>query len=282
MKKMILIIASLIFTAGIYSQPNSADLQTRGMVFIPQGSFEMNMTRNSETRLTHVSVEAFWMSNEITNGEYKEFVDWAKANPDKQLFQMKISAEVVTDPKSGSTKDTMIVKLIPISVSSFNTEMIDPLALEKVNKEFKGYFTDTKYSEYPVVGVSFRMAEYYCLWKSLIVNELMKEKGQPIVHSYRIPLETEWEYAAQKQNPKEEKDGLISKVNAGNPNEYGLFHLSDNVSEWVSSRQAGTVVVRGGSWMSVNSISKKQLISPDSKEPYIGFRIVQSYMAPQN
>jgi formylglycine-generating enzyme required for sulfatase activity len=122
------------------------------------------------------------------------------------------------------------------------------------------------------------MAEYFCLWKTMLENEQMKEKGLPNIQYYRIPLETEWEYVAQIPIAKRDKNGLVRKVNEGNNNEWGLFHLDNNVSEWVTSRRDEAGIVRGGSWKSENSISERQLINPDSKEPYIGFRIVCSYM----
>jgi formylglycine-generating enzyme required for sulfatase activity len=279
MKKLFASIMSLICIIGSYSQTKTFDSNPKGMEFVPQGSFEMKTILNSETKVTKVSVDAFWMSNEITNAEYREFVEWVNNNPDNKLYQNKYSVEVVTDPKKGSTRDTVIAKLIPIEVSTFKSDIIDPSSLEKVKKDYKNYFTDIKYSDYPVIGVSFKMATYFCLWKTMMENEQMKEKGLPNVQSYRLPLETEWEYVAQLPITKEDKAGVLKKVNEGNTNEWGLFHLDNNVSEWVNSGQGETGIVRGGSWKSENNISERQSINPDSKEPYIGFRTVRSYMA---
>ena len=264
---------------SLYSQTESVDPKPKGMEFVPQGQFNSTMIIGSDTlRKATISVDAFWMSNEISNAEFREFVDWAKNNPDKKLYQTKYSKEVVSDPKKGIMKDTMFVMQITIGVSTFNSDMIDILALEKVNKDYKDYFTNKKYNDYPVVGVSFGMAEYFCLWKTMMENEKLKEQGLPPVRLYRIPLETEWEYVAQQPITKGDKNGLIQKVNDGNTNEWGLFHLDNNVSEWVKSVRGESVIVRGGSWKSENSISERQLINTDSKEPNIGFRIVRSYL----
>lgn len=202
-------------------------------------------------------------------------------NPNATLYQVKYSTEVFTDPQKGITKDTVIRKINPIEISKFITEIIDPLCLDKANKSFKNYFYDNKYNDYPVVGVSFTMAEYFCLWKTMLENDQMKEKGMPGVHSYRIPIETEWEYVAQQPNSKADKNNLassIQKVNEGTSNEWGLFHLGNNVSEWVTPVREKAGIVRGGSWKSENSISARQVIDPNSKEANIGFRIVQSYI----
>ncbi|MCJ7447145.1 MAG: formylglycine-generating enzyme family protein [Bacteroidales bacterium] len=282
MKKSISTVISLTIMISLYSQTKSSETQPKGMVFIPQGAFEMNIIKNSETKLTHVTVDAFWMSNEITNREFKEFIDWAKNNPDKELTQLKPIIRAIMDPKTGNTKDTILVELIPIEVSSFSGDIIDPLALEKVNKDYKNYFTDSKYNDYPVVGVSFKIAEYYCLWKTMMENDQLKEKGFPKVHAYRIPLETEWEYVARQPLADKSKSGLtqtIQKVDDGKINDWGLYHFNDNVSEWITPGRGETGVYRGGSWKSEINIKERQSCNPNVRESYIGFRVVRSYRA---
>jgi formylglycine-generating enzyme required for sulfatase activity len=282
MEKLITTIVSLFFIISLNAQTQPSDSKPEGMVFVPQGSFQMKITRNAETKVADVSVGAFWMSNEITNAEFREFVDWTKKNPNETLFQVVYSTEVFTDPKRGITKDTVIRKINSIEVSKFISEIIDPLCMDKANKSFKNYFYDKKYNDLPVVGVSLTMAEYFCLWKTKLENDLMKEKGVSSFRSYRIPYEGEWEYVAQQPNSKSDKINLssaIQKVNEGKSNEWGLFHLDDNVAEWVTPMmREKSGLIRGGSWKSENSISARQAIDPNSKEANIGFRIVQSYI----
>jgi formylglycine-generating enzyme required for sulfatase activity len=281
MKKLITVFISLIFITNMYSQSPPSGPEPKGMVFVPQGSFDMQMTINSVTKTRHVSVDAFWMSNEITNSEYREFVDWAKNNPDKTLNQIKFSVTTVSDPRKGTTKDTVIAVKIPVDVSSFISEMIDSLSLDKVNSNYKGYFTEKKFDDFPVVGVSFKMAEYYCLWKTKLENELLKGNGLPAIQSYRIPLEIEWEYVAKQPVVKKGKDGssgVIQVVNDGDVNDWGLYHFGNNVSEWVNTSSGGAIV-RGGSWKSEGTISARQQIDTNSREAYVGFRIVRSYIA---
>lgn len=282
MKKLITSVGSLLLMINIIAQNKTFDPKPKGMEFVPAGSFKMKMTWAPEAKIVNVTVEAFWMSNEITNGEYREFVDWAKSNPDKKLYQAKYSQETVSDAKKGTMKDTIIVKIIPIDVSTLITDMIDPSAMDKVNKNYNNYFTKKKYNDYPVVGVSFKLAEYYCIWKTTLENQQLKEKGFPTIQFYRIPLESEWEYAAQqpsnKKSPTKDNE-LIQKVNEGNPNSLNLFHFDDNVSEWVvTSPKEKNYFVRGSSWKTDSGISLRTLTDPNCKEGNIGFRIVRSYL----
>jgi formylglycine-generating enzyme required for sulfatase activity len=285
MKRAIGTFVSLVLALSVFAQGKIPESKPQGMEFIPAGSFQMTNKWDSESKVTSVTVEAFWMSNEVTNAEYREFVDWAKSNPEKVLYQVKYSKAVVSDLKKGITKDTIIRKITPIKVSSLIPDIIDPLCMEKADQQYKDYFTNQKFNDYPVTGVSFMMAEYYCIWKTTTENEGLEKQGLPDVHSYRIPLETEWEYVAQ-QNIKEVGDkstiDKLSKVNEGTVNEFGLSHFNDNVSEWATPNRGGTVIIRGGSWKSGNSISERIITDPDTREPYIGFRIVRSYTQPRD
>jgi gliding motility-associated lipoprotein GldK len=126
------------------------------------------------------------------------------------------------------------------------------------------YFWHPSYDNYPVVGVSWKQASAFCIWRSMLLNAAMGAEGNPGVHDYRLPLESEWEYAARggldnSMYPwggyyTRNKDGCFLanfkplrgnyaddggvtavKVGTYQPNEYGLYDMSGNVAEWTSS-----------------------------------------------
>ncbi len=192
------------------------------------------------------------------------------------------------------------------------------------------YFWHEAYGDYPVVGVSWQQAKAFCQWRTLNKNAYQKSrKGLAFVNSFRLPSEAEWEYAARGglesatypwggpyatndrgcflANFKPMRgdyaaDQALYTVEAKSyePNDYNLYNMAGNVSEWVHSSYdpasyefSSTInptvndpdnmrkVVRGGSWKDVAyylQVSSRDYEYADSARSYIGFRTVQDYM----
>jgi len=125
----------------------------------------------------------------------------------------------------------------------------------------QNYFSHPQYNHYPVVGVSWVQAQAFCHWRSHIRNVWLSGKGYSIEHDFRLPSETQWEWAARGglqnspypwggpypttqngcflANFKPQRgnymlDGSLypTVVAAYNPNDYGLYDMSGNVAEW--------------------------------------------------
>lgn len=125
------------------------------------------------------------------------------------------------------------------------------------------YFWHPGYDEYPVVGVNWKQATAFCIWRSQLLNNYLNSKGQPQVMDYRLPTEAEWEYAARGgiQNSVYPWGGLYTRNDKGcflanfkplrgrytddggattmstasfAPNDFGLYDMSGNVAEWTS------------------------------------------------
>ena len=194
------------------------------------------------------------------------------------------------------------------------------------------YFSHDTYSEYPVVGVSWEQAKAFAHWRTFYKNQHQRKqkKNVQLVSEFRLPTEAEWEYAARGgleraeypwggpytydekgcflANFKPERgdyaaDQILYTAEAESywPNDYGLYNMSGNVSEWTDSNYEKSAndfvaglnpniggnnsntkkVVRGGSWKDVAhflKVSTRDYEYQNKKKSYIGFRTVQSYM----
>ncbi|MEO8493968.1 MAG: SUMF1/EgtB/PvdO family nonheme iron enzyme [Planctomycetota bacterium] len=187
-----------------------------------------------------------------------------------------------------------------------------------------------KGSHLPATEVSWYFAAAYCNWLSkkdgldkdqwcYEVNELgkygdgMTIKDWPKLRllGYRLPLEAEWEFACRagtttpwscgstvellprfarfKAEPDAFEPGPVGTLK---PNDWGLFDLHGNVSEWCQELEKAiddeilTVdkrkrIVRGGAYVAdgekqwVRSAWRSPHV-PESRSPFIGFRVAQA------
>lgn len=196
------------------------------------------------------------------------------------------------------------------------------------------YFSHGGYNDYPVVGVSWEQANAFCNWRTDYLRRALGREGV-YIEPYRLPTEAEWEYAARagvNENmypwegdlplsedkgcfyanfkPNEGnyvKDGqlITSRVGTYTPNDFGLYDMAGNVSEWTSTAYTESVskltndlnpeyrydaaqedpykmkrkIVRGGSWKDVAHNIRSDIRMweyQNEQRSYIGFRCVRS------
>jgi formylglycine-generating enzyme required for sulfatase activity len=242
---------------------NSAKLwepEPNGMAYIPAGSFVLKRTDGTKTKEFKVTVDPFWMNQaEVSVKEYFQYTESVKRDSVKQFYET---------------------------------------ALPDYNKApFKDYFSNKKYSDFPIVGISLQQAQNFCKWKTRSENQKLKAKGKPPVLDYRIPTEVEWVYASTGgKNPGEvmiPKTTELSKISENKPNDWGLYNMSGNVSEWTNTSfdpgkymavlqndpegLSDKIVVKGNNYK--NSVTDDKIIlnSADSYD-YVGFRYVRTYL----
>jgi len=196
----------------------------------------------------------------------------------------------------------------------------------------KRYYAHPSFGNYPVVGISWKQAVAFCHWRTHYLNSFLEKTKKAAESDYRLPTEAEWEYAArggrtQSMFPwgnyylRNKKGCLLANFKPGRgnyaedggfytvradaywPNDFGLYNMAGNVSEWTSSYfyegsynfqhdmnpdvrynaldsdppRMKRKVVRGGSWKDVGyflQTSTRQYEYQDTAKSYIGFRCV--------
>ncbi|MUU78005.1 gliding motility lipoprotein GldK [Winogradskyella sp. HL2-2] len=237
--------------------------------------------------------------------------------------------DIAKAAKNRGLKRSEVVVQQEVEVYPDTTAWIRDFAYSYNEPMHNDYFWHDAYGAYPVVGVSWKQAQAFCQWRTLYHNADRKKRGMHAVNSYRLPSEAEWEYAARGglQGASYPWGGPYTKNDRGcfmanfkplrgdyaadqalytveadayDPNDFNLYNMAGNVSEWVngsydpsSYEYASSInpnvndpnnsrkVVRGGSWKDVAyflQVSSRDYEYADSARSYIGFRTVQDYM----
>ncbi len=248
----------------------------------------------------------------------------------KFKFQYKyMDIEKAAKAKHKGQKRSEFVITEEVEIYPDTTAWIRDFAYSYNEPMHNDYFWHAAYDEYPVVGVSWKQAKAFCEWRTLYHNAYRKDKKKHNVPKYRLPSEAEWEYAARGglQAATYPWGGPYTKNDRGcfmanfkplrgdyaadqalytveaksyEPNDYNLYNMAGNVSEWVHASYDPSSyefvssinpsvndvnnerkVVRGGSWKDVAyymQVSSRDYEYADSARSYIGFRTVQDYM----
>jgi formylglycine-generating enzyme required for sulfatase activity len=258
MKKFNVLFLFTALSIAASAQPQNAKLALK---LVPRSSF----VNNRDGQNIQVSIDAFYMSNEVTNKEYRAFVNDLKQHPNDTLFVIEWRLL-----QSGSNKPA----ISKYTYSELREGAIDTTVCDKAN-----YFTNSQYDDFPVVGVTRQNAMFYCAWLTQKENQKKKEAGKPYATDYRLPTEFEW-IAANNGVNKGIPEAQLSKSVSGTANELGLYNLCGNVREWTFTKTpTGKSVVMGNSWNAPDETNSRSELPDSHCDCYTGFRIVTSVLS---
>lgn len=200
----------------------------------------------------------------------------------------------------------------------------------------RNYFWHPAFDDYPVVGVTWGQANAFSAWRTKFWSDYRTQRGEVINDPFRLPTESEWEYAARGGKDlspypwggpytRNTKGCLLANFKPGRgnypddggfytvradaywPNDYGLFNMAGNASEWtISAYHPNSYafvhdlnpdirydakdddpvtlkrkVIRGGSWKDIGYFLQtgvRHWEYQDSAKSYIGFRNVLTFL----
>ncbi|WP_236975387.1 SUMF1/EgtB/PvdO family nonheme iron enzyme [Membranihabitans maritimus] len=270
--------------------------------------------------------EMFYQGNDRVNGRRE--LDVRKLNYQWERYNLKAAAA-----DRGKSPRSDFVEKFQINVYPDTLAWIRDFAYSFNEPMARNYFSHVAYDNYPVVGVNWHQAQAFCNWRTKIWNAY---KDEPIGNDgFRLPTEAEWEYAARgghelvpypwgayslrnakgcllanfkpgRGNYPEDGGQWTVEVDKYDPNDYGLFNMAGNVSEWTSSAYHENSysflhdlnpdfkydadendpdafkrkVVRGGSWKDVGYFLRTGVRDwqyQDTTTSYIGFRCALTF-----
>ncbi|MBP6455669.1 MAG: SUMF1/EgtB/PvdO family nonheme iron enzyme [Chitinophagaceae bacterium] len=267
--------------------------------------------------------ESIWGKKEFDNGKlmyhYEEFdYDQMAKNPNAPRSSYLRKYDIKAYPDT-----TVWMKMFTYSYN-------EPITHQ--------YFWHPSFNNYPVVGVNWYQANAFAHWRTKFWRSYRDSKKVYQEGAFRLPSEEQWEWAARggrTQSPypwggpylvnkkgcyyanfkpnrgNYSADGGLYTVRADayNPNDYGLYNMSGNVSEWTSSPYVSAAYnqvadmspdiklntkdndpiywkrksIRGGSWKDVAyylQVSSRDYEFADTAKAYIGFRCITEFIAP--
>ena len=261
-----------------------------------------------ESKKLDWSVPLSWNTADYPNVEYAEVLETLYYTPAERIDNKRTldprklvfrfgSYDVIEAVKNKGRGEAFLKKeVVPIYpdttvwLRDFNYAYNEPM--------FEQYFSNQAFEEYPVVGVTWDQARAYAAFKTKNKNDFnqsQKKKKQEIF-PFRLPSETEWEYAARggledasypwggpylmddrgcymaNFKPKrgdyiESKDGkkpgylYSGEVKSYHENGFGLYDMSGNVSEWTQS-----------------PYNNSSYLISSTMNPYLGNRVKDPYI----
>jgi len=304
-----------------------AHVQLGDFIDLDDGSQQVDMRRRINWKDADLQDQLanFYIPAEASGWGKKEF------DNSKLIFHYETYNYVanVNNPSQARTEfeakhDIAIYPDTTVWVRQLQYSYNEPIALQ--------YNWFPAFDNYPVVGVNWHQAIAFTHWRTTLWRSEREKYKQYFEGKFQLPTEEQWEYAARggrteapypwggpyivnkkgcylanfkPQRGNYAADGGLYTVPVDRywPNDFGLYNMAGNVSEWTQSTYFGTAyqtvsdlnptvsyelqendpmwmtrkVVRGGSWRDVAFYLQngtRDYEFADTAKAYIGFRCI--------
>lgn len=233
---------------------DSKDEETReilNQMFLPE---QERFYRRKELDTRILNFEYFW-------------IDWAiAANKSNRYEYQKDERNNITGGSYGNgIKDrSAFIKRDVVNVYPDTLAWVHDFTYSFNEPMTEKYFWHPAYDNYPVVGVNWKQARAFCIWRTELFNNYRRQQGESDINNFRLPSESEWEWAARgglELSPYPWGGPYIRNSNGcflgnykplrGNyiddgglwpiivahyaPNDFGLYDMAGNVAEWTNN-----------------------------------------------
>lgn len=273
-------------------------------------------------RMYYTGDDQFWGQKQINTKELIYAFEWYDWRSAANKANRENRSQYIRRDETSIYPDTLVW------VHDFSYSYNEPMT--------RNYFWHPSFDDYPVVGVNWVQANAFAAWRTKLWLNYAQENGEPMGEEFRLPFEHEWEYAARggKQNApypwggpyvRNSKGCLLANFKPGrgnypedggfytvradsyHPNDFGLYNMAGNVSEWTSTafyenadafahdmnadirkdandedpETLKRKVIRGGSWKDVAyyiQTGSRHWEYQDTAKSYIGFRCALTFL----
>ena len=312
---------------GVAERPEWDHINPYGMVYVPSGTFQVgpgdqDINNSLVQRTKAKSIQGFYMDEtEITNNEYRQFVnyvrdsiahtllnhfiedettgeqkidwsyaiDWSPGSEDiAALGEMYYSGEDKFEGKNEVNTQNLkfarewydwkaaasatqrnnarssFIKREEVGIYPDTLVWVHDFAYSYNEPMTRNYFWHPSFDDYPAVGVNWNQANAFCSWRTKLWNDYAAQNGETMSEEFRLPFESEWEYAARgglenapypwggpyirnrkgcllanfkpgRGNYPEDGGFYTVRADSYHPNDYGLYNMAGNVAEWTST-----------------------------------------------
>lgn len=219
--------------------------------------------------------DIIWNPNDFPDEYYAEVMDGLYLSEEetfngqrsfrvKELQYAYNTVNIQEAIKSNAEDKRNFIRKEVASVYPDTTVWIKDFAYAYNEPMHNDYFWHDAYSDYPVVGVTWKQAQAFCHWRTKLKNDDQRARGAQRVNAFRLPTEAEWEYAARggidggtypwggpyllgdngcfmanfkPQRGDYASDSALHTVEAKSyaANDYNLYNMAGNVSEWTAA-----------------------------------------------